>query len=120
MTDRIALSGMAFLGRHGVSDAERAEPQEIEVDLEVAADLAAAGASDDLAQTIDYGALFETCRAVVEERSFSLLEAIAEQIAAEVLRGYPPARAVVVRVRKPGVPIDGRLEWAGVTVERSR
>jgi dihydroneopterin aldolase len=37
-----------------------------------------------------------------------------------VLRGYPPARAVSVRVRKPGVPIDGRLEWAGVTVERSR
>ena len=120
MSDRIALSGMAFAGRHGVSDEERADYQQIDVDLEVELDLRAAGTTDDLGQTVDYGRLYETCRRVVEERSFSLLEAIAEAIAADVLAEHAPVERVKVRVRKPGVPIDGRLDWAGVSIERSR
>jgi 7,8-dihydroneopterin aldolase/epimerase/oxygenase len=120
MSDRIFLTGMVFEGRHGVSDVERAEHQPIEVDLEVTLDLAAAGASDDLDQTVDYGALFETCRLVVEERSFRLLEGIAESIARDVLATHARVEAVTVRVTKPGVPIDGRLDAAGVGIERRR
>jgi dihydroneopterin aldolase len=120
VSDRIFLSGMAFLGRHGVSEEERAERQQIELDLEVTLDLRPAGAADDLARTVDYGALFETCRVVVEERSFHLLEAIAEQVARDVLAGYPLVDSVRVSVRKPGVPIDGELDWAGVSIERRR
>ena len=120
MSDRIFLAGMVFLGRHGVSDEERAERQQIEVDLEVTLDLRPGGTTDELAQTVDYGALFETCRAVVEERSLHLLEAIGEQIASDVLAGYPTIESVTVRVRKPGVPIDGELDHAGIVIERDR
>src|SRR5262245_12862597 len=111
---------MAFFGRHGVSDAERSAEQEIDVDVEVEADLAGAGASDDLADTINYSRVFDACREVVEERSYKLLEAIAEAIARKVLADFPSANAITVRVRKPGVPIDGRLEYAGVSIERRR
>ena len=120
MNDRIFLTGMVFEGHHGVSDAERAERQPIEVDLEVRLDLAPAGAADDLAQTVDYGALFETRRLVVEDGSFRLLEGIAERIATDVLTGQSRVEALTVTVRKPGVPIDGVLDWAGVTLERAR
>ena len=120
MTDRIILAEMAFFGRHGVSDAERSAEQEIDVDVEVEADLAGAGASDDLADTINYSRVFDACREVVEERSYKLLEAIAEAIATKVLADFPMATAITVRVRKPGVPIDGRLEYAGVSIERRR
>jgi dihydroneopterin aldolase len=120
VSDRIFVQGMVFLGYHGVTDEERAERQAIEVDLAVTLDLRAAGTSDDLAQTVDYGDLFETCRGTVEQHSFHLLEGIAEAIAGAVLAGHGTVESVAVRVRKPGVPLDGMLEYAGVEIERRR
>ncbi|MDP8904680.1 MAG: dihydroneopterin aldolase [Chloroflexota bacterium] len=120
MTDRIYLHQMVFEGRHGVTDEERATPQQIEVDLEIELDLAPAGTSDDLADTVDYSDVFAVCRDIVEERSFHLLEGIAEAIAAAVLAGFGPVDAVFVGVKKPGVPLAGEVEYAGVAIERRR
>lgn len=120
MTDRIFLHAMEFEGHHGADDEERSDPQVIEVDVELRLDLTAAGTSDDLDQTVNYATVYERCRAIAEERSFHLLEGIAEAIASDLLDGFSRLQSVVVRVRKPGVPIDGVLEYAGVEVERSR
>jgi 7,8-dihydroneopterin aldolase/epimerase/oxygenase len=120
MSDRIYLHEMVFMGHHGVTDEERAEAQQIEVDLDVELDLRPAGESDDLADTVDYGDLFVLSREIVEDRSYHLLEAIAEAIAAQALGRYPRIEAVSVRVKKPGLPIEGEVEHAGVVVERRR
>jgi dihydroneopterin aldolase len=118
VTDRIVLHAMAFEGRHGALPGEKAEPQPFEVDVEMAIDLAPAGRADDLALTVDYGAVHALARRIVETTSRDLVEAIAEEIAAAVLAGWPAVEAVVVRVRKMRPPIDGRLAWAGVEVRR--
>ena len=120
MSDQILLHGMAFEGLHGVSDDERSEAQVIEVDLVADVDLRAAGTSDDLERTVDYAQLFEICRMHVEQRSYRLLEAIGEHIATDVLSGFGAVSRVAVTVRKPGVPLDGVIEHAGVRVTRSR
>lgn len=120
MSDAIVLRGMVFEGQHGVGDEERAELQEIQLDIELLLDLSAAGASDELAQTVDYAAVFEICRGYVEERSYRLLEALGEAVAGEVLSRFPRVDRVVVEVRKPGVPIDGILDHAGVRIDRAR
>lgn len=120
MSDRIHLHAMEFEGRHGVGDEERADPQLIELDVELLLDLRDAGKTDDLVRTVNYSDVYKHCRAIVEEGSFHLLEAIAEAVATDLLAGFPPLQGVVVRVRKPGVPIDGVLEYAGVEIERSR
>jgi len=120
MTDHIVLAQMEFFGRHGVSDEERSAEQQIDVDVELQVALERAGASDDLADTVNYSRVFDACRDIVEGRSFKLLEAIAEAIATRVLADFAGVDAVTVRVRKPGVPIDGRLEYAGVSIERQR
>ena len=120
MSDHIVLAGMEFEGRVGVTDEERADPQTIEMDVELELDLRPAGTSDDLGRTVDYGAVFELCRAQVEDRSYNLLEAVAEGVAAEILARYPAVDAVAVTVRKPGVPIDGVLDHVGVRIERTR
>lgn len=120
MSDHVFLHGMEFEGSHGVSEAERSEPQVIELDVEVEADLRPAGTSDDLAHTVDYSALFEICRAQVEEHTYHLLEALGEAVAADVLGRFEKVERVVVTVRKPGVPLDGVLEYAGVRLERAR
>jgi len=120
MSDHIYLHGMVFEGRHGVTDEERAEPQPIEVDVDLHVDLREAGASDDLNRTVDYSEVFEHCRPIVEERSFHLLEGIAEAIAAELLAAFPRVAGVKVRAKKPGIPLRGVVEHAGVEIERER
>ncbi len=117
MSDTILLAGMRFEGIHGVSDEERMLPQLLEVDLEVTLDLAPAAASDDLADTLDYGELVEVCRRVVEEGTQQLLEAVAGAIADEV-RARPGVAGVTVRVRKPAVPLDVELDFAQVELRR--
>ncbi len=120
MTDRILLHAMAFEGRHGVLADEKERPQPFEVDVELALDLGDAGTRDDLAATVDYGAVFEVARRAVETTTHDLVEAIAESIARDVLAGWPAVDEVVVRVRKMQPPIDGSLAWAGVEVRRRR
>ena len=68
MADRIVLANMDFEAHVGAPRSERSELQPIEVDVEMTPDLRAAGQADDLAQTIDYGDVFELCRGLVEER----------------------------------------------------
>jgi dihydroneopterin aldolase len=119
MTDRIVLHDIRLLGRHGVHDWERAEPQRFEVDVELELDLAFAGASDDLARTVDYGRVYEIVRAVIEGPSRQLLETLATSIAEGVLAAHP-VEAITVRVRKPDVRLPGPLAWSGVEIRRAR
>ena len=121
--DRLELRGMCFRGRHGVHPQEKREAQPFEVDLVLHADLAAAAASDDLADTVDYGPLFALVREIVEgERSFDLIEALGGAIAAAVLEHTPPrsVAGVEVRVRKPKAPLGGAFETVEVSLVRAR
>lgn len=117
--DTILLQGIRLEGRHGATDDERSMPQLLEVDLAVELELGAAGASDDLADTVDYGPLIEVCRRVVETGSYRLLERVAHVIADEVL-ATPGVHACTVRVRKLAVPVDADLDFAQVQIRRSR
>jgi dihydroneopterin aldolase len=119
MTDRILLRKMRFSGRHGVPEEERRDPQPFSVDVEMELDLGAAGHADDLAATVDYAQVYEQVRLIVETRTFLLIEALADAIAAEIL-GHQEVEAVTVRVRKPGVDLGGPLAFAGVEIRRTR
>jgi len=117
--DRIELRGLRATGTHGVLPEERSRPQPFEVDVDVEADLAPAGRSDALADTMDYGALAEAVVRIVERERFALLERLAERIA-EAALADDRARSVTVAVRKlrPPVPVD--VATAGVRITRRR
>ena len=113
---------MRFHARHGVLAHEKVEPQPFEVDVVLHADLSEAAERDDLAATIDYSAVFELVRAIVEGTSFDLIEALAGAIAKAVLTASDPTRVhvVEVRVRKPEAPIDGEFDTVEATLVRRR
>jgi dihydroneopterin aldolase len=119
LSDLIELRGLRAVGTHGVLPEERARAQPFELDLDLDVDLGPAGVSDDLADTVDYGAVAETAARVVGEESFQLLEALAARVA-DALLADERIRAVTVGVRKlrPPVPVD--LGSAGVRVTRRR
>ena len=119
VSDRIFLEAMVFHGTHGVYAEEQDAPQAFEVDVDLALNLQPAGLADDLAQTIDYGAVYDACRQIVESTRFNLIEALAEAIAHELLANYP-ADEVVVRIRKPAVRLSGPFRSAGVEIRRRR
>ena len=119
MADRLLLTGMAFYGRHGVLPAERALGGRFVVDVEAALDLRAAGARDDLAATVDYAALYEEVRAIVEGPPLNLIEGVAERVAERLLRAFPPLTAVTVRVHKPSAPLPGAA-FTTIAAEVSR
>ncbi|MFZ5825932.1 MAG: 2-amino-4-hydroxy-6-hydroxymethyldihydropteridine diphosphokinase [Bacillota bacterium] len=120
MTDRIILTGMRFYGYHGVFPEEAKLGQAFSVDVELLADLREAGEKDDIRKTIDYGKVYQTVKSIVEGDPFKLIEALAENVAEEVLREHHNAREVVVRVHKPKAPIPGPIDGITVEIRRKR
>jgi 7,8-dihydroneopterin aldolase/epimerase/oxygenase len=116
--DVIELRGLRVAGIVGVLPHEQAQAQPLELDLDITVDTAAAGASDDLADTVDYGALCAAAEQVVTSTSFSLLEALAERIAATLLACDGRISRVTVSVRKLRPPVAQQLATSGVRISR--
>lgn len=120
MSDRIILDSMLFMGTHGVFEEEQQNPQPFEVDVELALDLGPAGRSDNLDLTVDYSRVFTQVGEIVTTTRFRLIEALAEAIAQELLRTWPAADQVTVRIRKPAVDLGGAFSAVGIEIRRAR
>ena len=118
--DRIFLRGMRFMACHGVLPHEREVPQPFEVDVEMGLNLQAAGESDDLGDTVNYAKVYDVVSTVLTVTRKYLIEAIAEEIAEDLLRDFDALRWVRVTVHKPAAPIDGIFSDVGVTILRRR
>jgi 7,8-dihydroneopterin aldolase/epimerase/oxygenase len=117
--DRISLTGISAFGHHGVYDFERQQGQQFVVDVSCTLDLSSAASTDDLAQTIDYGALAQAITADVERDPLNLIEALADRIALTCLR-YDAVQCVEVTVHKPQAPMPVDVADVTVTLTRSR
>jgi 7,8-dihydroneopterin aldolase/epimerase/oxygenase len=118
--DRIELRGLRVLARCGVLPFEREQAQPIEVDLDLLCDLQPAGASDDLADTVDYGAVCAAVERAAGAEAVALLERLADRLAAAVLAVDPRVEAVELAVRKLRPPVPQQLATAGVHCVRRR
>ena len=115
--DRIVISGLREMGVHGVLPEEQVRPQPFEIDIELSVDVSAAGASDDLDDTVDYGAVCDAVGRVVASEQYRLLERLASRIA-EVCRADPRVVGAIVEVRKLHPPVRAMVNYVGVRVER--
>ena len=115
--DRIQITGLRELGVHGVLPEEQTRPQPFEVDVELRLDLAAASDSDDLDDTVDYGAVCESISRVVSSERYQLLERLAARIA-EVCCVDERVRSVSVTVRKLHPPVRAMVDHVAVSIER--
>ncbi len=117
--DILRLNNMLFHGYHGVWDEEREVGQRFQVDVEIRKDLAVAGKSDLLRDTVDLYKLYQSVEEVVTRRQFKLVEALAENIAGTLLERFP-IEEILVRVRKPNSPIKGISDGIEVEIVRTR
>lgn len=118
--DTLSLHRLRFFGHHGVLPEETARGQEFEVTVRLELPLAEAGRTDDLAHTVDYRAVHEVVRGVMEGPPRKLVEALAERVAAAVLRTFPLVPAVEIEVVKLNPPVDFASAGLAVRVRRTR
>ncbi len=114
---RIRLKNCAFFGRHGVLESEAELGQRFFVDIDMQVQPTKALSDDDLASTVDYGAVFGVAQRVVEKERYYLIEALADRIGTTLIAEFPAVRRVEITVRKPSAPIAGILDYAEVSVE---
>lgn len=117
--DRIEIDGLVVMTVVGALAHERDAAQPVRIDLSIAADLHDAGRSDHLDDTVNYGAVAEQVAAVVRAATDTLLERLAERIAACVL-AQPRADAVTVTLTKLRPPIPEPVESTAVRIVRRR
>ncbi len=119
MTDSISITGIEVFAHHGVLDREKAEGQLFLVDLTLALDLSAAGESDTLSDTIDYGRLAAAVHRLVAGERWDLIERVAARVA-ELALDDPRVAGATVTVHKPAAPIEVPFEDVTVTLVRQR
>ncbi len=115
--DKIVIKDLLLRGLIGFQDWEREKKQDILINLTLFTDMRAAGASDDVADALDYKRITKAIIAHVEQHRYDLVEALATAIARICVVEHNAARAIV-RVEKPGALRFSRS--VGVEIERER
>ncbi|HEY9726326.1 MAG TPA: dihydroneopterin aldolase [Chroococcales cyanobacterium] len=115
--DCIQLTGIRSYGYTGYLPEEQVLGQWFEVDLTLWLDLAAAGHSDNITDTLDYRRAIEIVKQLVKTSKFALVEKLATAIA-DALLEFEQVQQVQVRLSKPAAPIP---DFGGkITIELTR
>jgi len=93
--------------------------QWFEVDLTLWLDLASAGESDDIADTLDYRNAIEKVKQLVKTSKFALVEKLASAIAATLLQ-LEQVQQVRVQLSKPAAPIPDFGGKITIDITRTR
>ena len=116
---KIYLDDIRFYAYHGVMEQERQVGGEYLVSLAIETDLSEAVHTDDLADTVNYAALY-----VLIEREMSvpskLLEHVAGRIGQRSLEEFDKISALTVRVTKQNPPIGADCKGASVEIKMTR
>jgi D-erythro-7,8-dihydroneopterin triphosphate epimerase len=117
MADRIIIKNLFLRTIIGINDDERANRQDVLINLTLEADTRAAGKSDNIEDAINYRSVTKRVIELVESSRFFLVEKMAEEIAQLCLNDERVSQ-VTVSVEKPAA-----LRFAksvGVMIERGR
>lgn len=117
--DKLLIRNLELYAAIGVSPAEREVGQRLLARLEVGYDLAPAGRSDDLADTISYAEVARLVHHLASTTECHLLEYLAEQMCQAILAAFPVTE-VRLRLLKVPPPLNLSIEAAGVEILRRR
>ena len=115
--DKIFLNDLHIDTIIGIYDWERETLQTLSFDLEMDWDIRKAAKSDDITDTLDYGAVATTIVKFVEASSYQLIETLAEDLAALLLNSFPIPK-IKLTLSKP-VALHGQ-NTARIVIERQK
>ena len=118
--DKLILKSCKFYGYHGSADGERLFGQPFVVDVELYLANNVAGKTDLFKDAVDYGRVYDIIEDYVENKSFSLVECLAEEIATAIFDEFDLVRGLKLAIKKPQAKIVGKYEYVGIEIERFR
>ncbi len=117
--DLIKITGIRGYGYTGLLPEEQVLGQWFEVDLTLWLDLAPAGQSDRLEDTLDYRQAIATVKKIIKTAKFALVEKLAGAIADEILQ-LALVEQVQVKLSKPSPPIPDFGGKITIDITRSK
>lgn len=118
--DVIRIHNAVFYAYHGVLSDEQSLGGKFEVDVDLMCDLSKGAKTDSLRQTVDYERVYDSIKELVLGKKYLLVEALANTIAAGILKNFKQVKKIVVRVRKPGAPVKGVIDYVEVEIIQER
>ncbi|MDT0593406.1 dihydroneopterin aldolase [Glaciecola petra] len=100
--DTVFIEGLELETLIGVYEFERKAKQRIIVDLIMQGDLSQAAQSDNVKDTIDYGAVANCLAQICDMASYQLLEALAEEMATTILDKFA-ITTLTLKINKPDI-----------------
>jgi 7,8-dihydroneopterin aldolase/epimerase/oxygenase len=116
----IRLHNAVFYAYHGVLTDEQNLGGKFEVDVDLHCDLTRGAKSDHLQDTVNYERVYDCIRTLVLDKKHLLLESLADSIGKGILKNFSKVQAVTVRVRKPGAPVKGVIDYVEVELTEKR
>jgi len=116
---KIYLDDIRFYAYHGVMEQERQVGAEYLVSLAIETDLSEAVHTDDLADTVNYAALYALIEREMSVPS-KLLEHVAGRIGQRSLEEFDKIATLTVRVTKQNPPIGADCKGASVEIKMTR
>ena len=118
--DKLILKSCKFYGYHGISEDERVLGQPYIVDLELFLKDRIAIDENTLDNAVDYSKVYAILEEYVEEKSFKLVEFLAESISSKLLSEFGIIQGVKISIKKPQAKLLGKYEYVGFEIERFR
>ena len=110
---KVCIENMRFYARHGVMPQEQVVGGDFLVTLRAEVDMNRAMESDDIADTLNYAALYKLVEHEMTIPS-KLLEHVAGRIAQAVFESFPQVTSLDVKVIKQNPPMGADCAGAGV------
>ncbi len=113
----IEIEGMKFYAYHGHFAAEQIVGNNFEVYVRLETNCDAAAESDNLDDALNYQAVYETIKEVMQVKS-SLLENVAKRILDTLYERFSGIEKARIKISKMNPPMGGEIERVSVTLER--
>lgn len=117
--DKIHVNGIPCAAYIGVTEDERAAPQEIQVHVALSMDLEPAANTDDVKLTVDYRGIVSRVQETVQGRQFHLLEALVYRVCRAILED-PRIESVQVTAEKRPRVLAGKVDHVAVEMKKGR
>ncbi len=115
--DRVQIHDLLLRCIVGINPDERDKPQDVLLNLTLYVDVRRAGATDDIADAVNYKQVTKRVIELVENSHFFLVERLATEVAHVILTDFPAVARVSVQLEKPGALRFARS--VGVHIERT-
>ncbi|WP_338086886.1 dihydroneopterin aldolase [Loigolactobacillus backii] len=120
MMGQIKITNMQFYTYNGVLEEENKLGQRLEVDVALQVPFEKIGTKDDLRQTVNYAAVYQTIAQSVKTHQYQLIESLTNYLTQVILAAYPKVMGIKLELRKYSVPIDGIFDHVAVVSEVKR